>query len=130
MNVTTWCRWFATLSFVSLSSVVVSAPRAHSQSAVGSGTVGSRPGISQETPAPAKPRGFRPDGTMGGIRPPDIPGRTPIPRERAQALEERLRNGQMEQPAAQGQISDRLEQLHRGSVDSSSGDTAGGQSAQ
>ena len=130
MKATTWCRWFVTLSLVSLSAFVVSAPPAHSQSTAGSGSVGSGPGGSQETPTPTKPRGSKPDGTMRSMRPPDMPGQTPVPRERTQALEERLRNGQMEQPIAQGQISDRLEQLHRGSAESSTGDTATGQSAQ
>jgi hypothetical protein len=128
MNVTTQCRWFVTLSLASLSLLGVNAPPSYSQSAAGSGSVESRPGGSQETPT--KPKGFKPDSTTGSIRPPDMPGRTPVPRVRAQALEERLRNGQMEQPAAQGQISDRLEQLHRGSAESATGDKAGGQSAQ
>lgn len=130
MKVTMWCRWFVTLSLISLSAVVVSALPAHSQSAAGSGSVGSRPGGSQETPAPTKPRGSKPDGTMRSMQPPYIPGQTPVPRERAQALEERLRSGQMERPIAQGQISDRLEQLHSGSAESSTSDTATGQPAQ
>ena len=84
-----------------------------------------------ERPIPAKPRGSHPDGTMRSMRPPPyIPGQTPVPRERTRALEERLRSGQMERPVAQGQISDRLEQLHSGSAESSSGNTATGQSAQ
>ena len=89
------------------------------------GSVGSL-----ETPTPAKPRGSHPDGTMRSMRPPYIPGQTPIPRERTRALEERLRSGQMEQPIAQGQISNRLEQLHSGSAESSTGDRAIGQSGQ
>lgn len=130
MKVTTWCRWFVTLSLVSLSAVVVSVMPAYSQSAASSGSVGSRPGGSHETPTPAKPRGSNPNAPMRNMRPSDMPGQTPMPRERTQALEERLRNGQMEQPIAQGQISDRLEQLHRGSAESSTGDPATGQSVQ
>ncbi len=124
MNATMWGRCFVTLCLLSLSAVVVSAPPAHSQSAAGSGSVGSRPGGNRETPAPTKPRGSKPDGAMRSVRPPDMPGQAPAPREPAQALEERLRNGQMEQPIVQGQISDRLEQLHRGSAESSTEDAA------
>lgn len=83
-----------------------------------------------ETGKPAKPRGSHPDGTMRSMRPPYIPGQTPVPRERTRALEERLRSGQMEQPIAQGQISDRLEHLHSGSAESSTDDTATGQPGQ
>ncbi len=130
MKVTMWCRGFVMRSLISLSAVVLSAPPAHSQSAAGSGSVGSPPAGSQETPAPTKPRGSKPDATKRSVRPPDMPGQTPVPHERAEALEERLRNGQMDQPIAQGQISDRLEQLHRGSAESSNGDTATVQPAQ
>jgi hypothetical protein len=35
---------------------------AHSQSTAAPGSMGSPPGGSQETPIPAKPRGFHPDG--------------------------------------------------------------------
>lgn len=79
---------------------------------------------------PAKPRDSKPDGTMRSMRPSDRPGQASVSRERVQALEERLRSGQMERPIAQGQISDRLEQLHRGPVEHSTGDTTSGQSAQ
>ena len=130
MNITMWCRWFVTLSLISLSAVPVSAPPARSQSTAIAGTVGSPPDRNQGTPAPTKPRGSKPDGSVRSVRPPNMPGQTPVPRERAQALEERLRNGEMEHPIAQGQISDRLEQLHRGSAESATGDTATGQPAQ
>jgi hypothetical protein len=82
---------------------------------------------SLETPKPAKPRGSHLDGTMRSTQPPYLPGQTPVPRERTRALEERLRSGQMERPIAQGQISDRLEQLHSGTAEGSSGNTATGQ---
>ena len=130
MKVTMWCRWFVTLSFVSLSAFVVGAPPAASQSLAGSGSMGSYHGGNQETQTPTKPKGFRPDGGIRSIRPPDMPGQAPVPRERAEALKERLRNGQMEKPVAQGQISDRLEQLHRGSAETSPGDTITGQTAE
>jgi hypothetical protein len=38
-----------------------------------------------------------------------------MPRDRAQEVEERVRSGQMEQPIAQGEISERLNQLESGS---------------
>jgi hypothetical protein len=76
---------------------------------------------------PAKPRGSYPDGTMRSLRPSDMPGQTLVPNDRTQALEERLRRGQMERPIAQGQISDRLEQLHSGSAERLNGETTPGQ---
>jgi len=39
----------------------------------------------------------------------------PAPRDPSQAVEERLRSGQMDKPIAQGEISDRLNQLYSGS---------------
>jgi len=130
MKATTSCGWAITLSLISMFAAVVGATPAHSQSTATPGSMGSRPGGSQETPIPAKPRGSHPDGAMRGMRPSDIPGQTQVPSERTQALEERLRSGQMERPIAQGQISDWLEQLHSGSAESSTGETAPGQSVQ
>jgi len=98
--------------------------------------IGSETGVfepasvgSLETPASPEPRGSHPDGTMRSMGPSYMPGQPPVPRERSRALEERLRSGQMERPIAQDQISDRLEQLHSGSAESSTGNTATGQSA-
>jgi hypothetical protein len=39
----------------------------------------------------------------------------PTPPDRSQAVEERLRSGQMDKPVAQGEISERLNQLYSGS---------------
>ena len=128
MNATTSCNWVITLGLMSILSAVVGTMPAHSQSAAVPGSVGASPGRSQETLIPAKPMGSQPDGAMRNRRPPDIPDQTPAPSVRARALEERLRRGQMERPIAQGEISDRLEQLHRGSAGHSTGDTAPGQS--
>jgi hypothetical protein len=130
MKSTTSCRWVITLSLISMSSAVAVAIPAHSQSAATPESVESRPGGSHETPIPAKPRGSHPDGTMRSMRPTDIPDQTPVPSERTRALEERLRSGQMERPIAQGQISDWLEQLHSGSAENATGETAPGQSDQ
>ena len=126
MNATVSCRWLIALSLISIFAVMAATP-APSRSAAGSGPVGSRPSGSHETSKPAKPRGTNPADT---VRPPDLPGRPPVPRERAQALEERLRRGQMDEPIAQGRISDRLEQFHRGSAEGSTGETPPEQSAQ
>ena len=113
-----------------MSAAVVGVTPVHSQSAAAPGSMGSRPGGSQETPLPAKPRGFHPDGTMRSMRPSDIPGQTLVPNERTRALEERLRSGQMERPIAQDHVSDWLEQLHSGSTEGPTGETPPGQSVQ
>ena len=128
MKATTSCNWVITLGLMSIFSAVVGTMPAHSQSAAVPESVGSSHGRSQETLIPAKPRGSHPDGVMRNRRPPDIPDQTPAPSVRARALEERLRRGQMERPIAQGEISDRLEQLHSGSAGHSTGETAPGQS--
>jgi hypothetical protein len=130
MKATTSCRWAITLSLISMSADVVGVTPAHSQSAAAPGSMGSRPGGNQENPIPAKPRGSHPDGTMRSMRPSDIPGQTLVPSERTRALEERLRSGKMERPIAQDHVSDWLEQLHSGSAESSTGETAPGQSGQ
>ena len=112
MNATMSCRWLVALSLISIFAVMAVTP-APSRCAAGSGPVGSRPAGSHETSKPAKPRGSNPADT---VRPPELPGRPLVPRERAQALEERLRRVQMDEPIAQGRISDRLEQLHSGAA--------------
>ena len=130
MKATTSCGWAITLSLISMFAAVVGATPAQSQSTATPGSMGSRPGGSHETPIPAKPRGSHPDGAMRSMRPPDIPGQTLVPSERTRALEERLRSGQMERPIAQGHVSDWLEQLHSGSTEGPTGETAPGQSVQ
>jgi len=130
MKATTSCSWVLTLSLMSILSAVVGTIPARSQPVIVPGTVESHLGGSQETLIPAKPKGSRPDSAMRSGRPPDIPDQTPAPSVRAQALEERIRRGEMERPIAQGEISDRLEQLHRGSAGGSTGESAHRQSAQ
>ena len=130
MKSTTACSWVITLSLMIILSAVVGIVPAHSQSAVAPGSVGSHPGGSQETLIPPKPRGSHPDGTKRSMRPFDVPDQTTVPNVQARALEERLRRGQIERPIAQSQVSDWLEQLHRGSVERSTGDTVPGQSGQ
>jgi len=51
------------------------------------------------------------------------PKQIPVAPNRTQTVEERLRSGQMEKPIAQGEISDRLNQLYSGS-NSVAGETA------
>ena len=111
-----------------LSSVMSTTP-VYSQSAVTPGSVKSHTGEHQEAVTPAKPKGSPPDGSVRGRRPSDIPDQTPTPNVRARALEERLRRGQMERPIAQGEVSDRLEQLHSGAATSTTDDTVSGQAA-
>ena len=129
MNVTTSCSCVVILSLVTILSSVMGTTPAYSQSAVVSGSVKSHPGENQETVTPAKPRGSVGDGSVRGRRPSDIPDQTPAPNVRARALEERLRRGQMDRPIAQGEVSDRLEQLHSGAGASTTDETVSGQAA-
>jgi hypothetical protein len=77
-------------------------------SAADDGSAGSG---SQEKGKPAMPRKADPDMTTRGT---PSAGK-PAPFDRRQAVEERLRSGQMEKPIAQGEISDRLNGLYSGS---------------
>ena len=129
MNVTTSCSCVVILSLVTILSSVMGITPAYSQSAVASGSMKPHPGESQETVTPAKPRGSPSDGSMRGRRSPEIPDQTPVPSVRARALEERLRRGQMDRPIAQGEVSDRLEQLHSGAGASTTDETVSGQAA-
>lgn len=75
-----------------------------------------RKGPGSESSKQAKPK--PPDAKQGpGYR----PGQVPSPRE---LLEERLRRGQMEEPSAQGEVSDRLEQFYRNPPDAPEGQVA------
>ena len=53
--------------------------------------------------------------TRGGMSSDGKSKQMPAPPDRTQVLEERLRSGQMEKPIAQGEVSDRLNQLYSGS---------------
>ena len=127
MKVTPWYRLFVLLSLIVLSPFVTSPPPVHSQAAGGSGSGGAHPGAGQEAAPPMRPNVSKPRGMGHSVRPSDVLGQTPVPGDRAQALEERLRNGQIERPIAQDQVSDRLEELHKGSGARSPGDTTTGQ---
>ena len=130
MKATTVGKGLIRLSLIGIFAVVAGTIPVHSLSAAATGSVESHPGRSHETFIPAKPRGSQPDGVMRNSRPSDITDQTPAPNVRARALEERLRSGQMERPIAQGEVSDRLEQLHSGSAGRSTGETDSGQSVQ
>jgi hypothetical protein len=82
---------------------------------------GSVPSGGQETGKPATPRKADPNVTARGT--PSAGQQIPVPADRKQAVEERLRSGQMEKAIAQSEISERLNQLYRG-PNSSTGETA------
>ncbi|HEX4920629.1 MAG TPA: hypothetical protein VFV92_07805 [Candidatus Bathyarchaeia archaeon] len=120
--ISTASRWIVAISLF-LSAVVVGVSPGQAQSAGGAGgsSGGSpsssqgAPGGSRESSRPSKSRSANPTDAMRHARP---PGLTLKPQEQqAPLLEERLQSGQMEKPVAQGQISDRLEQFHKGSAE-------------
>ncbi|MCE7965557.1 MAG: hypothetical protein L6Q34_02250 [Nitrospira sp.] len=88
-------------------------------------TFDPRPAQSQSSGSPTlTPRSerARPNGPMRGLKQPNRPGQQTIP-DRSQALEDRLRRGETAPPTAQGQVSEWLEQLHRGGKEGPAGDT-------
>lgn len=120
--ISTASRWIVAISLF-LSAVVVGVSPGQAQSAGGAGgssggppsSSQGAPGGSRESSRPPKPRSANPADVMRHARP---PGLTLKPQEQqAPSLEERLQNGQMEKPVAQGQISDRLEQFYKGAAE-------------
>ena len=86
-----------------------------SQFTTASGSDGvSAPSGSQEPGKSAMPRKADPNAM---IRTPSAgkPKQIPVPPDRTQTVEERLRSGQLEKPIAQGEVSERLNQLYSGS---------------
>jgi hypothetical protein len=69
---------------------------------------------SSEARKPATAGGATPDGTTRGTVPAAKTRPAPTPPSRAQEVEQRVRSGQMEPPVAQGDISERLNQLESG----------------
>lgn len=133
MNTMMSCRWIITLSLVS-SVPVLSADQVYSQSGGstggGSESIGSSPGGRHGMAKPGMSKNTNPDAATRSMGP---SGRSSqmqnqTPPERMQALENRLREGHLDQPIAQGQISDRLDQFYRGS-ENVSGDTTAGPSS-
>jgi len=120
MNTTTCDRWIIALGLAILV-LAVNPSQTFSQSGAAPGSAGAHHG--NESAKPAKPRS--PQSTDSLKNPPHQPNQAPTPRE---ALEDRLRSGQMDRPVAQDQVSDRLEQLHNGSAEHSPGEMPTGQS--
>src|SRR5262249_53936565 len=87
----------------------------------GSGAQASSSSGTSEVRKPTTPGTGNPDGTIRRTIPSGKTRREPTPPTRAQELEERVRSGQMEQPIAQGEISERLNQLESGSNSLSDG---------
>jgi len=109
MNATAAVLCIMTLSLVSI------AISTESQSIAVSGPDGDLASTgTQETGKPAMPRKADPNAM---IRTPSAgkPKQTPLPPDRTQTVEERLRSGQLEKPIAQGEVSERLNQLYGGS---------------
>lgn len=130
MNTLTSCQWIITLSLVSTVPVLgADQACAQSGSSVGGGSesIGSSPGASHGMSKPGTSKNIHPDGTTRSMGPKSNQTQNQTPPERMQALENRLREGHMDQPVAQGQISDRLDQFYR-DPENVSGDTAAGPS--
>jgi hypothetical protein len=110
MNATTAFLCSMTLSLATIATstqLQISIASATDEGSAGSG--------SQERGKPAMPRKTDPHMTTRGTPSPGKPNQTPAPFDRRQAVEERLRSGQMDKPIAQGEISDRLNGLYSGS---------------
>jgi hypothetical protein len=119
-------RWIVSLSL--FLSAVISASTAPIQTAGGAGSPGPPPGGTHESSKRGKPGTANPTDTMRHARPSDKSDLRFMPREQTPPLEERLQRGQMEEAVAQGRVSDRLEQLHKGSAEKRTEDTAISQS--
>jgi hypothetical protein len=100
MNATSALLYIVTVAFASLPSQLELV--ASAQSASTSTEKTGKPG------APAKT-------DSSGLPPGAKAKQMPAQRDPSQAVEERLRSGQMDKPIAQGEISDRLNQLYSGS---------------
>jgi hypothetical protein len=117
MNAKTACLCVMT---VSLSIAIPTPSPISAASASGGSSAGSR---TQDAGKPAMPRKADPDVTARRAPSFGKPKQAPMPFDRTQAVEERLRSGQMEKPIAQGEISERLNQLYSGS-NNRTGETA------
>ncbi len=124
MTATTACQCIITLSLVGIG-VPAEAPAA---AASGSGAQASASSGTHETRKPATPGMATPNGATRGTTPAGKNRQAPLPPDRAQEVEERVRSGQMDQPIAQGEISERLNQLQSGPT-SPSHETATGHSS-
>jgi len=111
MKTTMACQCLIILSLVSIGVPMQAAAAAIS----GSGVQPSASSTTSETRKPVPPGTATPKGTMRGMTPAGKIKEAPVPTDRAREVEERVRSGQMEQPIAQGEISERLNQLESGS---------------
>ena len=111
MKTTTACQCLITLSLLSIGAPTQAAAAAIS----GSGVQASASSGAPETRKPVSPGTATPKGTTRGMTPTGKIMEAPVPPDRAQEVEERVRSGQMEQPVAQGEISERLNRLESGS---------------
>ena len=110
MNVIRACQCVISLSLVG------AAVPTHIQATTASGSdaATAAPNTPEATKAPT-PGTANPSGTTRGVTPAGKLRQGPMPPDRAREVEERVRSGQMEQPIAQGEISERLNQLQSGS---------------
>lgn len=116
MNARTSCHWAVTISLVGAAMAVVPPP---AQSASSSGSVQSQAESSHHPQRARKPKGMNPAESP---EPSQLPGQIAEPRDPKQIIEERLQRGQVEQPVAQGRISERLEQFYKDSAERSAGE--------
>jgi hypothetical protein len=108
MNARMLCQCILTVSLMSIGLLVQSPAIAAS----GSNTQARAHRDSQETRKPTTTA--KPNETPRATTPTGRMREAPLPPDRAQQVEERVRSGQMDQPIAQGEISERLNQLHSG----------------
>jgi hypothetical protein len=128
MNIHT-VRWFAMMSVTAVFALCLTL-ESQSQGGGGAGggggtgaAAGGAPG-SAGSGAPGMSRGKNFDGTL---KMPDKPGLSQQQRDRAQRLEEKLRQGEGAVTTPQTQMSDRLEELHKHSSPGPSGSSNAGQ---
>jgi hypothetical protein len=101
MNAAQACRYFIAISLIGMAiPASASVVRASNESS--------------EARKPPTAGRVTPDGATQGTAPAGKARAAPMPPNRAQEVEERVRSGQMERPIAQGDISDRLNQLESG----------------
>ena len=112
MNVTTACQCIITLTLFGIS-VPIHMPATAASGSVAQASMSSG---TPETKTPPTAGSANPNATTRGATRPGKTGEAPrMPPNRTQEVEDRVRSGQMDQPIAQGEISERLNQLEAGS---------------
>ena len=112
MNMTTACRCIITLSLVSVAVPAQTAASAGSPSGQALAFSAAEETKKPSTAGTADSAKMTPRRTTPSDKPREGLVTTP---NRAQEVEARVRSGQMDQPIAQGEISERLNQLEAGS---------------